>query len=367
MKQLLLLGAGHAHVHLLSTLARQPIPGVQITLVAPYPRQLYSGMVPGFVAGHYALDDCVIALAPLFKHTGIRWLTGSASALDANARTLTLNDGSTLGYDWLSVNTGPEQNRERIEQSLPGAREYGLFVRPIETFGALWPRVVALAQTRALRIAVIGAGAAGLELAMAIRHRLPTSAVTLVSGDAGVAPHYPAPVRTRLLAALKRRQITVLNEAAVGLAAGEVALASGARLACDVPLLATGAQAPGWLADSGLALDAHGFIAVDACQRATSHPEVLAAGDVCTRVDRPLARSGVYAVRAGPALTHNLAAVIGGGEPRPHQPPAYTLNLISCGNQEAIASWGPYSAQGRWVWHLKDWIDRGFIRRYQRH
>jgi pyridine nucleotide-disulfide oxidoreductase family protein len=366
MKHLILLGAGHAHVHVLSTLAAQPLPGVQITLVAPYPRQLYSGMVPGFIAGHYTLDDCVIALAPLLKNTGIRWRVGSASALDADTRTLTLDDGSTLAYDWLSVNTGSVHDRTKMEALLPGAREHGLFVRPLEPFAALWPRVLEQAQSRALRVAVIGAGAAGLELVMAMAQRLPTSSLTLISGLAPVAANYPLAVQQRVLQALKQRHITVLPEQAVGLQAGEVLLANGARLVCDVPVIALGGQAPAWLAGSGLALDEQGFIAVDACQRATGHPEVFAVGDVSTRVDLPLARSGVYAVRAGPALLTNLTATITGTPPHPHLPPARTLNLLSCGTRDAIASWGPYSAQGRWVWWLKDWIDRRFMARYRR-
>ena len=365
-KHLVLLGAGHAHVHVLSTLAAQPMAGVKITLIAPYPRQMYSGMVPGFVAGHYTLEDCVIPLEPLLKNTGIRWLARSATALDAEAGTVTLDDGTVLPYDWLSVNTGPVQNRLLLEQTMPGAREHGLFVRPIEAFGALWPQVVELAQKRALRVAVIGAGAAGIELAMAMAHRLPTSSVTIVTGNTPVAANYTPAVQVRVLDALKQRNITVLNDLAVGIQSGEVLLTSGARLACDVPVIATGGQAPAWLMGCGLALDDMGFIAVDATQRATRHPNVFAVGDVSTRVDLPLARSGVYAVRAGPALLANLRAVVAGTEPSPHLPPLKTLNLLSCGNTFAIASWGNYSAQGRWVWRLKDWIDRAFMKRYRR-
>jgi NADH dehydrogenase FAD-containing subunit len=119
------------------------------------------------------------------------------------------------------------------------------------------------------------------------------------------------------------------------------------------------------LQPSGLALDAQGFVAVDACQRSTSHAHVFAAGDVSSRTDRTLARSGVYAVRAGPALATNLAATLAGQPLKAHQPPRNTLNLIACGDRFAIASWGAYSAQGRWVWRLKDWIDRRFLQRYR--
>jgi NADH dehydrogenase FAD-containing subunit len=321
-------------------------------------------MVPGFVAGHYALEDCVIPLAPLVQHSGIRWLQRSVRALDATAQVVTLDDGSRLPYDWLSLNTGPVQNRALIEQSMPGASEHGLFIRPIETFGSLWPRVVEMAGTRALRFAVVGAGAAGIELAMAIRQRLPQASVTLLCGEVPLGADYADGVRARLRAALHRRHITLLQDSVVGLVSGELLLRSGATLACDVPLLAMGAQAPEWLQRSGLALDPQGFVAVNACQRSSSHAQVFAAGDVSTRTDRRLARSGVYAVRAGPALAMNLAAALAGQPLKEHQPPKRTLNLISCGDCYAIASWGNFSAQGRWVWTLKDWIDRRFLRNY---
>ena len=369
MKHLVLLGAGHAHVHVVKNyaqLARHGAMPPKITLVSPYPRQLYSGMLPGFIAGHYGLAQCGIELEPLLAGTPIRLILRSAIALDAAASQITLDNGTVLGFDWLSVNTGPVQDRQRLETQMPGVREHGLFVRPIEAFGALWPRVAELAQTQALRLTLVGGGAAGIELAMAIRHRLPGAALTLLTGGSPLAANSPRAVQRRVAGALKDRNITVLVDAAIGFAAAEVQLASGARLACDVPLIATGAQAPAWLQGSGLALDAQGFIAVDACLRSTSHPHVFAAGDVSSRTDRPLARSGVYAVRAGAALADNLEAALSGQALKPHQPPAHTLNLLSCGTREAIASWGPLSAQGRWVWWLKDRIDRGFIRRYQK-
>jgi NADH dehydrogenase FAD-containing subunit len=321
-------------------------------------------MVPGFMAGHYTLEDCVIPLEPLVRRAGVRWLHRSVKALDADSATVLLDDGNTLNYDWLSVNTGPVQNRALMERDLPGAREHGLFVRPIETLGALWPQVVELGQQKALRIAVIGGGATGVELAMAVRHRLPNAAVTLLAGTAPVGSAYSAPAQQRLLAALKARQITVLQDVALSLNGKSVRLGCGADLACDVPLIATGAQPAPWLAGSGLAVDAQGFIAVDACQRSTSHNHVFAVGDISTRTDRPLARSGVYAVRAGPALAHNLAAAVAGTPPAPHQPPKNTLNLLSCGERYAIASWGKWSAQGRWLWWLKERIDRKFIARF---
>lgn len=353
MKHLVMLGAGHAHLHLLSTLAAQPLASVQITLVAPYPQPLVAGMVPGFVAGYHTLQDCVIPIESFAKNPAVTWVQRHTVGLDVMAGTVTLDNGSTLAYDVLSINRGPVLDKQKTEQMMPGAREHALFALPLEPLGALWPKVLELAQQKPLRFAVIGGGATGFELACAVAHRLPASSVTLLSGDAAVGANYPAAVQSMMLQALKARAITVIQERVVGIGAGEVTLASGARLACDVPIIAISAQAPEWLGSSGLALDTQGFVAVDAFLRSTSHPQVFTAGDMATRVDPNL------------ALIKNLRAVLAGIQPSPCAAQARPLNFLSCGNHCAIVSWGNWSAQGQWVGWLKDWTDRRFIKSYR--
>lgn len=372
LKHLVLLGAGHAHVHVLQGLAQSRPADLNITVIAPYPRQLYSGMVPGFVAGHYELDQCVIPLAGLLARCGARYIEDSVVAIHADAKTVTLASGDVVAWDWLSLNTGPVMDREKLEAQMPGAREHALFVRPIEVFGQLWPQVAEMARTRPIHLAVVGAGAAGLELAMAAAHTLHGSGypsggrVSLVTGGPPPAHNYPPGLQRRVVHALRRLQITVLPDACVGVKAGEILLAGGASLACDAPILAVGADAPLWLAASGLTLDDAGFIAVNRFQQSASHPNVFAAGDVATRLDAPHPRSGVYAVRAGPPLLANLRAALQDLPLQPYTPAARTLNLISCGERYAIAAWGHLHVEGRWVWHLKDRIDRGFVARYAR-
>ena len=364
-RQLVLLGAGPAHLEVLASLATRPLIGVRITLVMAHPRQTHPAMLPGFVAGHYALEDCAIPLEPLVRRGGVRWLQRSAKALDADQKVVTMDDGSTLAYDWLSINTDSIQSREQAELTIPGARTHGLFVRPYEAFGALWPRVVEMGVAKALRIAVIGAGATGLELACAIRHRLPNSAVTLVTGPLPLGAEYSEPVQQRVHAVLKKRGITVLQDVVTAIEADEVRLGCGASLACDVPLLANGVQAPPWLARSGLALDAEGFVAVNPYQQSTSHSNVFAAGEVCTREDHPLPRNAVYAAQDSVALQHNLAATIAGLALKEHRPPERALHLLTCGGRTAIGTWGKYVIQGHWVWWLKNWIDLRFVAKYR--
>ena len=369
MKRLLLLGGGHAHVHVLEAIAREPLPTAEVLLVTPFARLTYSGMVPGLVAGHYQPQDCLIALPPLAEAARVAMVEASATHIDAAARKVTLSDGRVAEYDVLSIDTGSVMDRGVI----PGAREHGLFVRPIEHFVQMLEGLFDLASRRVLDVVVLGGGAAGVELAMALQYRLggrggpqgeERARIALVSGGVPPLAGYPRPVMQKALRALQDRRITVLQETCTSIGPGHVLLSNGARVACDAPVLAIGSSAPAWLGGSGLALDSNGFISTGPTLQSSSHAEVFAVGDVASRSDVAIPKSGVHAVRAGPPLAHNLRALLAGGTLLPHRPQARTLNLIACGERRAIASWGDWSAQGRWVWWWKDRIDRAFVRRY---
>lgn len=371
MRRVLLLGGGHAHVHVLEALRQERMPGAEVMLVSPYPQQTYSGMVPGFIAGHYSLDDCLIALEPLAAAAGVEFVEGTAVGIDTAARRVQLASGHVAEYDLLSIDTGPVMHRDLI----PGAREHGLFLRPIEQFAALWPRVSHIGSVSSapelgpnglLTVVVVGGGAAGVEVALAVRYALgPRGHVTLVSGGPPVLESYPPAIQARALRALKSRGITVLLEACTGVAADHVLVGTGTRVACQVPVIATGAQAAPWLQGSGLSLDDAGFIRTGPTLQSLSHPEVFAAGDAATREDAPHPRSGVFAVRAGAPLALNLRRFVAGGELQPYMPRPRSLNLLACGDRKAIASWGSLSFEGRLMWWWKDRVDRAFIARYR--
>ena len=364
MKRLLLAGGGHAHVQVLAALAREPLPGTEVLLVTPFARQMYSGMLPGWVAGHYREDQIVIPLPALAQAAGVRLSEGRMVGLDAAARRATLADGRVLEYDLLSLDTGPVMGRDAI----PGAREHALFLRPVEHFVRLFDALLARARTEPLDLAVVGAGAGGVEIVLALAWRLQregsAARVSLVAGSDGPLAGFADSVRRPVLRALQRLRVTVLPHTCAAIEAGRLTLSNGTRVACDVPLLAVGTSAPPWLQGSGLALDAQGFVATGPTLQSSSHPEAFAAGDVATRVDAPHPKSGVYAVRAGPPLALNLRRALAGGELQPYTPQARTLYLLSTGRRHAVASWGPWATSGRWVWWWKDRIDRGFIRRY---
>lgn len=367
MKRLLLLGGGHAHVKVLADLAQRPLAGWDVHLVTPYRRQIYSGMLPGWIAGHYPLEACALPLDELAARAAVAFHQTAGSALDLQNNALHCADGSGLHFDLLSIDTGPVPALDR----LPGSLEHALPIRPIEGFVAAWPALVdrILSRCRRFDLAIVGAGAAGVELAFAIHRRAQADGwshlrITLVGSD--TLPLDGAPARLRLRAAMlmAQRGVSWLGQRrAVRLDPGQLVFAQGEPLAFDDCLVVTGAAAPSWPRDSGLATDARGFIRVGPSLQSVSHPQVLAAGDVAAyHEDRP--KSGVYAVRAGPILADNLRALCEGRAPRPWTPQRSALYLIATGDRQALASWGRWSWSGHWVWRWKDWIDRRFMRRF---
>lgn len=338
MKRVLLIGAGHGHLVLLRSLAEKPLYGARITLVSPHPRQVYSGMLPGLLAGHYRRADTQIDVASLAERAYVEFEQGEVARFDAEARLATLKDGRSFGYDLASLNAG-----SLVDTSLPGA-EHALAVKPFDQF---------LSRLRlAARVAVVGGGAAGAELAMALRHR--GAQVTLYSESASP----PAPV----LGQLRLRKVDFRPGMPVtAIEPGPVIIANAARQDFDLVLLATGAAALPWLRGAGLACDERGFARVHATLQSVSHPEVFVIGDCATLEGAPHPKSGVYAVRHGEALIANLRRLFAGHPLEPYVPQKLALMILTCGARYAIAQRGGWSMQGRTLWWLKDRIDRRWI------
>lgn len=365
MKRLLLAGAGHSQLAVLRALALRRSPDLDVLLLTPHDRQIYSGMLPGWVAGHYAVDEIDIPLAPLARAAGARIFFDELVGLDADRKMVLTREGRTFEFDIASVATGAVMDLHAIE----GAEHHALPLRPFETFIERWTllqlRLAAMTQPI---ITVIGGGAAGIEIALAISHRMRSTAadarIQLISGGPLLAGHAAA-ARGLVERTLRVRGIRVLEEMVGSIDAGSVHLLDGPAFSSDATVLATGVAAPAWVEPSGLAIDKRGFIAVDASLQSTSHPAVFAAGDIATIIESPRPKSGVYAVRAGPVLAHNVIAAAHGQPLKRHRPQPLALYLLSTGKGHAIASWGPFAVHGHALWRWKDRIDRGFIAKFR--
>ncbi|MBL9129146.1 MAG: selenide, water dikinase SelD [Verrucomicrobiales bacterium] len=375
---LVLLGGGHAHVAVLKRFGMSPMSEVRLTLVSPVSAAPYSGMLPGLLAGHYRPEDIHVELGPLCRFAGAEFVRAQAVGLDPVRRQVVLPDRPPLAFDTLSINIGSRPDLDDI----PGARHHGTPAKPVDALLIAWLQLRnRLGKTgspaKPFRVVVVGGGAGSVELALALRHRTRTEAPADVARDPGLEfhlvtasdeplPSHGASARRNIVHALTRQGVRIHADCRVVEALPEeLVCANGRRFPYDALFWATHAQPPPWIAASGLATDADGFVSVLPTLQSVSHPSVFAAGDVASVVDHPRPKSGVYAVRQGPVLADNLRRWIRGESAEPYVPQSRALSLIATGDRHAIASYGPWSCSGRWVWRVKDWIDRRWIRQYR--
>lgn len=369
MTRLVLLGGGHAHVEVLRALGEKPIRGCEVVVVTPYPWLTYSGMVPGFVAGHYALEECTIDLAALAERAGATLMLTAVVSLDAAARQVTCLNGARVAYDVLSMDVGSVP----LTSVASGVERNAVVLRPLERVVKGWTEVLARAKAGGVRsVTMVGSGAAGVELAFAMQHRLGTemgagAPLVRIIGDARVPlPEFRAGARRRLCAEIEHRRIELhQGSGVVEVGEGFVHLRNGLEFATEAVFWAAGSAPHPWIEASGLEIDRRGYLLTSDLLQSVSHPEVFGAGDCAAEQGYPVPKAGVFAVRAGPALAANLRAAVEGRALQPHVTSRRYLALVSAGDRYAVGAWDGLSWEGEWVWRWKDRIDRAFIAKYE--
>lgn len=362
-RDLVLLGGGHTHALVLRRWAMAPLPGARVTLISPDPTAPYTGMLPGLVAGHYRRADLEIDLVQLARRAGARLILDRACGIDRGAQTVALQGRPPVAYDVLSVDIGISSDLP----SLPGYAEHAVSAKPLGAYAARWERFVQAVATGAAppQVAVIGGGVAGVELALAMAHRLQGTKgaqVTVIEAAPVPLPGVGDRARRRLLAHMAAAGVILRTGTAVaGITAAAVRLDNGESLPAALVVGAAGTRPQDWLRDTGLDLT-KGFITIGPTLQSVSDPRVFAAGDCAHMRHAPRPKAGVYAVRQAPVLLHNLrAALAETGRLRQYHPQRDYLKLVSLGGRRALADkWG-LPLEGRWLWMLKDRIDARFM------
>jgi len=369
-----LVGGGHSHVTVLKRFGMKPMPGVRLTLICRDVHTPYSGMLPGLVAGHYGFDDTHIDLEPLSRFAGARFYNDEVTRIDTTRRLVLCRNRPPVPYDLLSINIGSAP----ATWETPGATENTVPVKPINRFVAHWERLSErlLLRDGPTRIGVVGGGAGGVELLLAVQYRIGrllaeqgrTAAhleFHLVTEEPDLLTSHNPRVRRKFRRIFGERGIRLhTNRRVESVTPGRLHFADAETLALDEILWVTRAGAAPWIAESGIAVDARGFMQVSDTLESVSHPGVFGAGDIAAVVNHPRPKAGVFAVRQGPPLEGNLRRALVGGPAKPFTPQHAFLSLISTGDKYAVASRAVWSLEGRWVWRWKDWIDRRFMRKF---
>ena len=371
IKDLVLLGGGHSHIAVLKSFGMRPIPGVRLTLISRDIETAYSGMLPGLIAGHYSFDQAHIDLVPLTRFAGARFFHDEVTGIDPVAQTLSLANRPPVSYDVLSINTGSTPSIDDVS----GAGDHVVPVKPINRFLGHWEslRERIGKYGAGTRIGVVGGGTGGVELCLSVHHALTTQPIPprklsleLLTADGEILQEHPGSVVRRFRRILAERGIEVHTDTRVAQVMPNTLIDdAGREFRFHEILWVTQAGAPPWLAGSEIAIDSQGFMVVNDHLQSQSHANVFGAGDVAAMANHPRPKAGVFAVRQGRPLARNLRRYLLKRPLTRYRPQRRFLKLVSTGDRYAVASRGPWSAEGRWVWRWKDWIDSRFMEKYQ--
>ncbi len=367
-RDLILLGGGHSHVLVLRMLGMNPIPGLQVTLISPDVLTPYSGMLPGVVSGHYAAKDIHIDLVPLCKFAGARFIRAAAYDIDPVMQVVKCADRADFNYDLLSIDVGITP----AVSDVAGAVDHAIAVKPINRFLTQWQNFLERwEQGLVQRIAVVGGGAGGVELSLAIDHRLQQkSDIHLLVDGAEMLPGYDDKARARVRKRLIAKGIKLQTDCrvdAITKTPGDkkrLQMRSGDQLEVDEVFFVTSAAGQSWLVDTGIATTDRGFLSVEPTLQSTNYPNIFAVGDIADVIEHPRPKAGVYAVRQGPPLFENITRLLLGKAPKAFKPQRSFLSLLATGDKYAIASKHGWSAEGRLIWRWKNWIDRSFMAKF---
>jgi selenide,water dikinase len=365
-RDLVFIGGGHTHVLVLRMLAMKPIPNVRLTLISDSCLTPYSGMLPGFISGHYSKAQTHIDLNKLTRAAQVRFIHGSVIGLDLERKRIQIENYPDIEYDKVSIDVGSTPNL-----TLPGAKEFAVGVKPISQLTAAWAQLLAHDyHGKTPHWAIVGAGAAGVEITLAIAHRFAEQHkpihLSLVQSGSDLLAGYQRGVQKRVRSALAHHKVNLVNNFRVAKVEQHQLVADDKQtLSIDKSIWCTPATAPSWPQKAGLATDSQGFIEVNAYLQSTSHPDVFAAGDVACMTFSPRPKAGVYAVRSAPFLEKNLRAIFTHKAFTTTKLQSGFLSLISLGARNAVGQkWG-FSFSGQWVWRWKDHIDLSFMNLFQ--
>ncbi len=363
-KHLVLIGGGHAHMAVMARIGVLVGRGHRVTVIQPSIHHYYSGMGPGMLAGTYAPDQIRFDTRDRVTRSGGAFVLDRVVRIDADDCRVRLAGGESIAYDVLGCNAGSHVPVDAIADS----RHRPATVKPIESLIALRERIVNRAADPPMKVLIVGGGPSAMEVAGNIRQLVDAAVcgITVVAGRR-MLDAFPPAVRRRVVSVLRRRAVTIVEGERVA-AAGErgVQTDAGNRFEADVVVAATGVRPSPIFERSGLPTGPDGGLRVNRCLQCTGHGNIFGGGDCIHFEPSPLDKVGVYAVRQNPVLYHNLLASLEGAPLTPFDPGGKDYLLImNLGGGIGVFHKGPLTFSGRLAFHIKDLIDRRFIRRYR--
>lgn len=372
-KKIVLVGGGQTHAPVLKKLGMSREDNYDLTLISSNSIVPYSGMLPGYLAGSYTKEECLIDLRHISNFSGAKFIHANVTGLDLRNRQILLENRPPIRYDLLSLNVGIIPDLDSIV-----GKEHIVAIKPAISFFIRWKSILEKIEKgeygKRFRLAILGAGAGGIEIAFNAQKRLmnivPEVEIHIFQRGKEILQGFNDNSKRKINLELQSKKIHLhLNEEIrkVSEVQNEYHCITnrGNQFQFDLVVGAVKARTLDWIEESELLKDENGFILVNDFLQSISHPDVFAVGDIATMKNHRRPKAGVFAVRQSVPLYENLMRFIADKPYIKYKPQENFLTLLNLGDGKAIASRGKYSlGASKWIWKWKDQIDRGFMNKF---
>ena len=366
-KRLVLAGGGHAHMMLLAEISSIVASGHSVTVIQPSDHHYYSGMGPGMLSTVYSPEDIRFNTRFVVERQKGTFIKDRVIRIDPEKKTVITESGDSIDYDVLSCNVGSYVPFEAVY----GNKKTTFSAKPIERLLEAQKQILSRCRNGSVSIAVIGGGPAAVEVAGNAYHLAKTTScktirVHLFAGKkvmGGFSPSVQAIVRRTF----KQHGIAIDETGyAQRVDDGTITLDSGKQHEADIIFLATGVKPSKVFAESGMATGPDGGLPVNDYLQSTEFDTIFGGGDCIHFTPRPLAKVGVYAVRENPILLHNVRARLDDLPLNKFNPGGSYLLIFNLGRNIGALEKGPFTWGGKISFAVKDYIDRKFMKEFQR-
>ncbi len=366
--KIVLVGGGHSHAILLKLWDKNIISNnIELILISNTKKTPYSGMLPGYIAGFYTYQEVHIDLVSLAKFANATFYLDNAIGLNLEKNQVICNQNKLINFDLLSIDIGSTPSINNII----GANTFATPSKPVNQLLKTWNKLVKNAKinpNEQIIINIIGGGAGGVELALNMYSRISKIIdknkliINIIQKNNTLLPTHNKWVQNRLENILQSQNISVFtNTKIIEITSNQVICESGLKINSNYTFLVTQASSPQWIKNSGLTTDNQGFILTKNTLQSVSHPQIFATGDIATMAHYPRPKSGVFAVKQGKPLYHNLLKISRVEILKNYIPQEKYLNLIGTGYKTAIASYGEWGGEAPLFWYWKEYLDRQFM------
>ena len=366
-KMLILVGGGHTHRFLITSMIREKLENYNVLLISNYDKQFYSGMASAYMENIYSEDDFSVDLRRLCNKAGISFIEEEVLSVDPTKKTLITSNNKTYEFDLISFDTGSDTAGKKIS----GAKEFSKSVKPLQNLKVI-KNIIKKSVNEKLGIVVIGAGAAGIEMSIAMRKfcdkEKNKNKISIIDSNNEIMDGYDKKIKRIVHKELNKNEIELFtNERVNCIKKDTIIMDSGKEINYGFLMLASGSVAHDLYKKSKFEVDERGYMIVNSYLQNEKYPFVFGAGDCISIKEYDYVKKvGVYAIKEAPILWENIKRAARNKELKKYVAQKEYLAIVSLGNKRGALSYHGFVLSGKIAWNLKDYIDRTFINNYKK-